>query len=84
MCKNNDMELIEVFSGKIMEAEIVKSLLENAEIDSFLKDEFMDSIAPWYSSQGGSGSVKVIIRSNDKDKAILIIEDYTKNINIEH
>ena len=80
MKRDNEIEPVEIFSGTIWEAEMVKSLLENAEITAFVKDEIMGTIAPWYSAPGGAGSVKVIVSNLDYDKAKLIVEDYEKNI----
>ncbi|MDD2257142.1 MAG: DUF2007 domain-containing protein [Bacteroidales bacterium] len=68
--------IIEVFAGTSIDAEIVRSLLEDSDIIAFLKNENMGTIAPWHVSAGGAGAVKVIINSNDYDKAKLIIEEY--------
>ena len=75
--KEND--IIEVFAGNSIDAEIVKSLLEDSGIKAFLKDDNMGSIAPWHVSAGGAGAVKIIINSNDYDKAKLIVEKYEEN-----
>lgn len=77
--KNND--IIEVFAGTSIDAEIVRSLLEDSDIKTFLKDDNMGTIAPWHVSAGGAGAVKVIINSNDYDKAKLIIEKYEESKN---
>jgi hypothetical protein len=80
MKTNNEILPVEVFSGTIWEAEMVKSLLENAEIETFLRDENIGTLAPWYSAPGGAGSVKVIVSNLDYDKAKVIVEEYEKNI----
>ncbi|MBI5539211.1 MAG: DUF2007 domain-containing protein [Bacteroidia bacterium] len=72
---------IEVFAGTIMEAEMVKSLLENAEIETFLLNENTGTIAPWYTAAGGSGAVKVVVSVIDYENAKIIVDDYEKNIN---
>lgn len=77
--KEND--IIEVFAGSSIEAEIVKSMLQDSDIDVFLKNENMGTIAPWHVSAGGAGAVKIIINSNDYDKAKLIIEKYEESKN---
>jgi len=41
MKTNENIELVEVFLGTIWHAELVKSLLENAEIEVYLKDEIV-------------------------------------------
>lgn len=80
MKTNTEIVPIEIFSGTIWQAEMVKSLLENAEIQAFLKDENTGSLAPWYTASGGVGSVKVVVSSSDFDKAKLIVTEYEKNI----
>jgi len=80
MKRNNEIVPVEVFSGTIWQAEMVKSLLENAEIETFLKDENTGTLAPWYTASGGVGSVKVIVSNLDYDNAKIIVEEYEKNI----
>ncbi len=79
MKTNNEVEPIEIFSGTIWEAELLKSLLENEEIEAFLKDEITGTLAPWYTAAGGMGSVKVIVSTLDFDKAKTIVEEFEKN-----
>ena len=74
------MEPIEVFAGTLMQAEILKSLLEDSEIEAFLNDEYMGSMAPWYTSGGGSTSVKVMVSKNDYEKAMLVVAEFENNI----
>jgi len=81
MKTNDNIEPVEVFSGTIVEAEIVKSLLENAEIETFLKDELVGTLTPWNTAAGGVGSVKIVVSNLDYDKAMLVVEEYKKNRN---
>jgi hypothetical protein len=80
MKKNDDIEPVEVFAGSIWAAEMVKSLLENAEIETFLIDENTGTLAPWYTSPGGAGSVKVVVSSLDYEEARSIVKEYEDNI----
>ena len=80
MKKNDDIEPVEVFAGSIWAAEMVKSLLENAEIEAFLIDENTGTLAPWYTSPGGAGSVKVVVSSLDYEEARSIVKEYEDNI----
>jgi hypothetical protein len=41
----------------------------------------MGTNAPWHVSAGGAGAVKIIINSNDYDKAKLIIEKFEESKN---
>ena len=76
----DENEPVEVYSGSIWEAELVKSLLEDAEIETFLKDENIGTLAPWYSAPGGAGSVRVVVSFHDYENARRIVEEYEKNI----
>ena len=74
---NSDDEItpVIVFSGSIWKAELVKSILEDAEILTFLCDENTGTLAPWYAAPGGAGSVKVVVSSLDFERAKSIIEE---------
>ncbi len=82
---NTDQEIypIEVFAGNDWEASMVKSLLDNAEIESFVKDQRMGVLAPWNVVGGGAGSVKIFVSSVDLDRAKEVIEQYNKAEGIE-
>ncbi|MCX6248820.1 MAG: DUF2007-related protein [Bacteroidetes bacterium] len=80
MVKKDEIVPVEVFSGTIWEAGMVKNLLESAGIETFLRDENTGTLAPWYTAPGGMGSIKVIVSSVDCDNAVLIVAEYEKNI----
>jgi hypothetical protein len=67
---------VEVFAGTAWEAALVKSLLENAEIEVFLKDEIRGTMAPWNVSPGGTDAVKVVVSSKDTDRARIVVNDF--------
>lgn len=73
--------LVEIFDGTTLDAEMVKSLLENAEIKAFVKDEIMGTLCPWYTAPGGAGSVTVFVSKTDFNEAKHIVNEYEKNIN---
>jgi hypothetical protein len=73
---SEDNELIVVYAGTSIDAGFVKSLLEDAGIITFLKDEIMGSLAPWYVAPGGAGAVKVVIAKRDLDRAKSIVERF--------
>jgi hypothetical protein len=69
---------VEVFDGNDWEASMVKSLLENAEIEAFIKDEKMGVLAPWNIAGGGAGSVKIIVSSVDFERAKEVVAEFEK------
>jgi hypothetical protein len=75
---SNKDRIIEVFSGTLWESEMVKSLLQNAEIESFLKNTNLNTYI--YEPIQASG-VKVMILSSDYEKAKEIIDEYYRNMN---
>ena len=77
--ERKDDELIEIYSSSPLEAQMVNSLLQDAEIDTYIKDELMGSIAPWYVAGGGAGAVKIVINSRDYDKARAIVDQFEAN-----
>ena len=80
---SHTIEPVEVFAGTAVQASMLKSLLENAEIEAYLKDEFTGVLYPWHTSPGGVGAVKVFVSSVDLDKAMLVVEAYESNLNKE-
>lgn len=78
MDTNQEINPIEVFDGSQWEASLVKSLLDNAEIMCFLKDERMGVLAPWNVVGGGAGPVKIFVSNLDYQKALEVIGQYEK------
>jgi hypothetical protein len=73
----NKVSIIEIFSGTLWESEMIKSLLQNAEIESFLKNSVLNSY--WYDPISSDG-VKVMISSSDSERAKEIVDEYYKNM----
>jgi len=76
---NKNIEAVEIFTGIIWQAEMVKNLLENADIKAYLTDEIIGTLELPWSAPAGIGSVKVLVSNFDYDKAKLIVEEYKKN-----
>jgi hypothetical protein len=80
MKDTKDREPVEVFAGTTWQAEMVKSLLENAEVEAFLMDEIMGTLNPWYTAPGGAGAVKVFVASSDYNRAKQVVDEYQENL----
>ena len=76
-----EFDLVQIFAGTTIQAEMVKSLLLDAEIKAFIKDEYMGTMFPFHTAPGAAGSVKVVVSNVDYERAKLIVDDYYKNIN---
>lgn len=76
MNAENEIIPVEVFDGTQWQAMLVKSLLDNAEIESFIKDSRMGVLAPWNVDAGGAGPVKIFVSSLDAEKAREVIAQY--------
>jgi hypothetical protein len=68
-----------VYSGTAWETALLKSLLENAEIEVYLKEEIRGYLVPWHVSAGGVDPVKVMVSAEDAEKARLVVEDFELN-----
>lgn len=77
---DDDDVVVEVFSGTLWEAEMVKSLLENVEIDSFIKNSNLNT---YIYEPIQAGGVKVMILSRHYDKAKEIVDEYFRNRNTD-
>ena len=69
------MKLIEIFEGNPFQARMVKNLLENEGIESFLKDEII-ARSPIFRPGGG---VRVMISELDYEKAKLVVNEYERS-----
>jgi hypothetical protein len=68
-----------IYSGNIVQADVLKCLLEGEGIPALLEDEYTGMIAPYAASPGGAGAVKVVIFTRDADEARRIVEDFVKH-----
>ena len=73
----NDPELVEIYSGELWQATIVKELLDDSWIAAFVENELMGNVAPWQVSDGGLAAVSVAISSADYALAKPIVDKFT-------
>jgi hypothetical protein len=80
MNTNKENEPVEIFAGTTWQAEMVKSLLANADIEAFVIDEIVGTLSPWWTGPGGAGAVKVFVSSSDYSRAKQVVDDYQDNL----
>lgn len=76
----DEVKPVVVFSGLPWEAQMVKDILENENIEAFLNNEILGTVAPFYSSSG-VGSVRVVVSNLDYEKAEKLVEEFEKGRN---
>lgn len=70
----------EVFAGTGWQAEMVRNLLENDGIPSYLENEIIGTILPFGTSPGGLGAIKVIVSGEFKERAMVVVKEYLDNL----
>ncbi|MBN1408241.1 MAG: DUF2007 domain-containing protein [Calditrichaceae bacterium] len=75
-----DSELIVVFEGTLVEVDLLKTKIEAEEITCFLKDNYMGTQAPFYTSIGGAAPIKLVVPKSDIKKVEPIIKEYIKKM----
>ncbi len=83
MNPNKHNEPVEVYSGNAWQAGLLKSLLEDSEIEAFLTDEIIGTLNPWWTAPGGAGSVRVMVSLTDFEKAKAIVTEFEANMSQE-
>ena len=81
MKTNDDITPVVVFAGNQFDAGLVKSMLEDREIEAYFRDDELGMIAPWYTAPGGAGAIKVVVSSADIEAAKVVVDEYYENIN---
>lgn len=80
MVKDNITQVV-VFAGNQFDAGLVKTMLEDREIEAYFRDDELGMIAPWYAAPGGAGAIKVVVSSEDVVEAKKVVDEYYLNIN---
>jgi hypothetical protein len=77
--KNDEIVPVEVFSGTQGEVDFLISLLENAEVTVYLKDNYAGTIIPYLASPGAASPITIVVSSEDAEKAKQVVDEYLKN-----
>jgi hypothetical protein len=70
----------EVFAGSPWQAGMVRSLLEDAGISAYVRDEIMGTMNPWWVAPGGAGAISVFVAEEDYEAAKGIVGEYERNM----
>jgi hypothetical protein len=73
----DELSPYEVFDGTAWEAGLLKSILEDNEIETILKDA---SFAPWNLFPVRSGTVKVFVAFKDLQRAEFVVKEFITNM----
>ena len=79
MEQKDNIRLVQVFAGEYWKTSMIKNILEDNDIQVYLENEYMGSIAPWRIEAGGFNPFKVIVSSLDYDAAMKLIEEFNSN-----
>ncbi|MBN2597595.1 DUF2007 domain-containing protein [Labilibaculum sp.] len=79
----DDLNLIVIYSGNPIDSEIIKDILTENGIAVNIKNGLMGTIAPWHVSAGGVAPVELEISVRDKEKALRLINEFTKGNGIK-
>ena len=71
---------VEVFAGSVWETALLKTLLEDAEIEVFLKDEIRGIQEPFVVTAGGADPIKVMVSSHDAVRAMQVVREFEANM----
>jgi len=79
----NEIKLVEVFAGELWQSTMIQNILEDNQIQAFLENELMGTIAPWRVVAGGFNPVKVIVSSLNYEQATKLIEEFNNSKPLE-
>ena len=83
MENQDNIKLVEVFAGEHWQATMIQNILEDNQIQAFLDNELMGTIAPWRVAAGGFNPVKVIVSNVNYALALKLIEEYNSSEALE-
>lgn len=80
MTTEENITAVEIFTGNVWQAGILRGLLEDAGIKVYLRDEINGTIFPFLTSFDGAGVVRVVVASSDYETANKIANEYKENL----
>lgn len=80
MNENSELDPVEIFAGTSWEAGMLISILADNEIEAFLNDVNVGTVAPWVAEPGGAGAVKVVVAVKDYEKAARLVKNFRETL----
>ncbi len=71
---------VEIFTGTSLQAIKLKELLDEAHIYSFVRNEYVGQVQPWFDDPGIEAQVAVLIASEDEDDALPLVERFRNKV----
>jgi len=75
----DENKAVEVFSGELWKATMIKNILEDNSIPAFLNNEYLGSVAPYLVDAGGIPDVKVVVNSGQEETALKLVEEFNNS-----
>lgn len=79
MSTEKEITPVQIFSGSDWEVELLKSILTDHQIESYLFNAYSTTINPYAMPTGGDGQVQLMVSSTDVGKAKPLVEEFKKN-----
>ena len=80
MENNSKTSFIEVFNGDYWHSSLIKQLLSEHDIPSFLRNELMGGLEPFTVVAGGSNPVSIEVIQSDYEKAVSLITEFNEAV----
>ena len=65
-----------IFRGSQIDAALISQFLNDNEIETFINNQLMGTIAPWQVAAGGFQPGEVMVNNRDFEKAKKLMEEY--------
>jgi hypothetical protein len=75
----NENKLVEVFTGELWLATMIKNLLEDNEIKVFAEDEYLGTVESTRNVQRRSNPVHLMVSGEDYDLSMELIEEFNSD-----
>jgi len=76
MGTTENIKPVEIFSGTAWQAELIREMLSDNEIEAYLGDEIWGMDAPMQNAADTVGSVRVFVDREDLQDAKVVVERY--------